>query len=53
MPQWEAGEEVRAGREGIKSRLYAITIADGKETRTLIRENLYPPKDAVFKKLPA
>ena len=35
------------GREGIKSRLYRI--ADGK--RTLIRENYYAGKDAVYQKV--
>ena len=36
------------GREGIRSRLYRI---EG-ETRTLIRENRYPPKDAIYRKRP-
>ena len=35
------------GREGVKSRLYLVR--DGK--RTLIRENTYAPKNAVYKKV--
>ncbi len=35
------------GREGIKSRLYRISGA----TRTLIRENYYAGKDAIYKKV--
>lgn len=38
-----------SGREGIKSRLYRVRGAE----RTMIRENLYPPKDEIYKKMPA
>ncbi len=39
---------VSPGREGIKSRLYLLRTIDGKTTKTLIRENYYPPKNAVW-----
>ena len=48
LPQ-KAGVEITPGREGIKSRLYAVRSVNGKEVRTLLRENLYPPKDAILK----
>ena len=38
------------GRTGIRSRLYLIRETNGETSRTLIRENLYPPKDAVYRK---
>lgn len=38
------------GREGIRSRLYRVREKDGVLTRTLIRENLYPAKDALYKR---
>ena len=42
---------ISEGREGIKSRLYLV---EEKEdiTRTQIRENLYPAKDALYQKAP-
>ena len=38
------------GREGIRSRLYALTERPQGVTRTLIRENYYAAKDAVYQK---
>ena len=37
------------GRTGIRSRLYLIEEKDGKRSRALIRENIYPPKNAVYR----
>jgi len=39
---------LQAGREGVRSELYAVSVRDGKTERTLIRKNYYPPKDAVY-----
>ena len=38
------------GREGIRSRLYLLKTLHGETTKTLVRENYYPPKNAVYKK---
>ena len=56
--RYEDGSEVREtdaillseGRSGITSRLYLVCEQDGKRTRTLIRENLYPAKDAIYRR---
>ncbi|MBO4472741.1 MAG: VanW family protein [Clostridia bacterium] len=40
---------VSEGRTGVRSRLYLIREENGEVVRTLIRENLYPPKDAVYR----
>ena len=45
-----AAKEMRAGREGIKSRLFLIERKEGNITRTLIRENVYPPQNALCEK---
>ena len=37
------------GRTGVRSRLYLVEEKAGEYARTLIRENLYPPKDAVYR----
>ena len=42
---------VSPGREGVASRLYLVEEKSGAVTRTLIRENLYPAKNAVYKKV--
>ena len=38
-----------AGRTGVRSRLYLLSEKGGESTRTLLRENLYPPKDAIYR----
>ena len=38
------------GRTGVRSRLYLTTEYKGKRKRELIRENVYPPKNAIYKK---
>ena len=43
----QAAPLLSPGREGVKSRLYLIKNG----ARTLIRENTYAPKDAVYKKI--
>lgn len=39
------------GRTGLRSRLYLIFEENSKVTRTLIRENLYPQKDAIYRRV--
>ena len=36
------------GREGIKSNLYLVKTIDGITTKTLVRKNYYPPKNAIY-----
>lgn len=50
VPDPTAANLLTPGREGIRSRLYLIKEQNGASTRTLIRENLYPAKDALYRK---
>ena len=38
------------GRAGVRSRLYLTTEYKGERKREMIRENTYPPKNAIYKK---
>ena len=50
VPDPAAATLLTEGHSGARSRLYRLCSVDGTTTRTLIRENLYPAKDAIYRR---